>query len=147
MLKDAADDVEEAAGFARDMLSFKPPLVLVEPDSLSYVQATIGDARAVLDPDREDSSWAVADDASAVIFVASGRFRTGSIGAFAEPTPQIFTRLWIVVPLGERGTEMFWGHDEYDLGQLGEVHEVPLPLPPFPTPVSLGTPEAGAGAE
>jgi hypothetical protein len=33
---------------------------------------------------------------------------------------------------------------DYELSLLGEVREVPLPLPPFLTPVSLGTPEPDA---
>jgi hypothetical protein len=69
------------------------------------------------------------------------------MGAHAEPTPPIFTRLWIVVPLGERGVHWSSAAEEIDLTQLGEVHEVPLPLAPFPTPVSLGTPEADAATE
>ena len=109
-----------------------------------YVEATVGAARNVLDPRREMKTWDTPDDVPALIFVASGRFRMWSMGAYAEPTPPIFTRLWIVVPLGTRGVQWSGADHDIDLSQLGAVHEVPLPLAPFPTPVSLATPEAGA---
>jgi hypothetical protein len=102
---------------------------------------TVGDARAILNPSGDIKLWDTPDDVPAVIFVAKGDFEMTPPVALNLPTYTV-TQVWVVVPLGQKGTWMMPYDEDYDLSQLGAVREVPLPLPPFPTRVSFNTPEA-----
>jgi hypothetical protein len=102
-----------------------------------YVEATVGEAKDLLDPDRESGLWEAAEDLDAFIFVAYGEFRWRDfLDGTRGPT---YETLWVVVPLHEEGMHSGTSNEEYDLEQFGDVHEVPLPLPEFPTPVNLET--------
>jgi hypothetical protein len=104
---------------------------------MEYGEATVGEARILFDYVQDDNlNWTVTDETPAIIFVVYGEFEIVA-NRFSEQPPPVLPTVWIVVPLGERGTLTAWSDEEYHLSELGEVHEVPLPLPEFPTPVSL----------
>jgi hypothetical protein len=137
-IDDPAQDVGEAAGFARDMLTQNPPFWAVDVTSLAYAEASVGEAREFFGYSREDNAtWDIADDVSAVLFVAEGTFECYASRFSETPTPR-YTTMWIIVALGEPGTRAGCDNERHDLSKFGDVRGVPLPLPPFPTPVSLG---------
>lgn len=138
VLTGVAESVDDAASFAREQLMAMPPFVVTEPQSLTYVRATVGDARDLFDPDRDTAVWDTPDDVPAVIFVAYGEFQWRSVPGSATPGPA-YNTVWVVVPLGVRGTHLGGANEQYDLTALGEVGEVRVPLPPFPTPVEFRT--------
>lgn len=144
VLGGVAEDVQDGLSFARELIGAGPPFVVSEPEKVVYVEATVGAARDLLDPNRTTKNWEVPDDVPAVIIVAYGRFQWKSMpGSVTGATPgPTYTSVWVVVPLGQRGTYRISTNDQHDLTRLGEAREVALPLPPFPTPVSLG---AGPG--
>lgn len=131
-----ADDAQEAAGFARDVLTSPPPLSAKGIDSLEYVGMTVGDGKELLDPSGE-TVWEVADDLQAFFFVARGRFTL--LNRFSETPSPTFGAYCIVVPIGEEGTFSSTCNEDIDLSRFGQLQAVPLPLPPFPTPVSLSS--------
>ncbi|MGB2694441.1 MAG: hypothetical protein WBD55_04540 [Dehalococcoidia bacterium] len=133
-----AENVQEAASFARELIYAMPPFESVELRSLTYVEATVGEGRDLYDPGREDKIPDIADDVAAVIFVAHGRFEWRDLAGSATPGPVYSSRL-LIIPLGKSGSFSDASDEEYDLSALGEVSEVPLPLPEWPTPVSLDT--------
>jgi hypothetical protein len=129
-----ANDEAEAIGFARDVLTSAPPLLVKQLDSLTFVSISVGEAADILDPTGETSREAT-DDLRAVFFVARGRFVL--VNRFnATPSPELDTYC-IVVPIGDEGTFSGNCDEDVDLTDFGTAHIVPLPLPPFPTPVSL----------
>jgi hypothetical protein len=129
-----ADDAQEAAGFARDVLTSPPPLVMNELQSLQYVEITTQDGKELLDP-TGDTVWDAPDGVPALLFVARGRFVF--VNRFSvTPAPE-FSTYCIVVPIGEAGTFSAQCEDDLDASEFGQVHDVPLPLPEFPMPVSF----------
>ena len=135
VLRNVAETPQEAAGFAREELGFAPPLSVHELSSLQYVEITAKEGRDLLDPSGT-TVWEVRDEAAALLFLARGRFSMSN--RFSQTPPPVFYAYCIVVPIGERGTFSAGCADDIALSQFGEVQEVPLPLPPFPTPVELG---------
>ncbi len=109
-----------------------PPIDAHDPKSISYVETTFGQARAAF-----HLNAAVAQDypesAPVWVIVAYGNFALiGNV-----PTPVLHTTVWLVFVEGH--STQYGGLDDerYDLSQLGAVKEVPLPLPPLPTPTYL----------
>jgi hypothetical protein len=140
VLGGVADSVEEAASFAREKLYSPPPLYLIELDSMTYVVASVGEARALFDPDGRDfPHWDTSADTPAVIFVAYGSFQVlPPVAVKITPAPP-FSTVWVVVPLGVEGTRWVATDEQYDLSVFGEVGELDVPLPRFPTPVDFRT--------
>jgi hypothetical protein len=134
-----AQNAGDAAGFAREMLyNANPPFRAVETESMQYAESTVGAARELVSYTREDvMTWEIADSTPAVIFVARGTFECFP-NRFSEAPRTQSTTMWVIVALGEKGTRAGCSNEVYDLSGLGEVRDVPLPLAPFPTPVSLG---------
>ena len=134
-----AQNLTDATSLVRERLTAQPG-ISGEPQSIYYVQTTVGRARDLFDPGRQEKLWITPDDAVAWVFVAYGQFQLTSI----HGSDATFATVWIVIPRGDGG--MFWaGSDQvYDLTRLGEaIGQIAAPLPPWPTPVSLGsaTPE------
>jgi hypothetical protein len=139
VLTGVAENIDEAASFAREQLDASPPLGLREPDSMFYVRATVGQARDLFDPERRSATWDTPDEAPAVIFVAYGRFQIlPPVALNMTPAPP-FSTVWVVVPLGVEGTRWVATNDQYDLSVFGEVGELEVPLPEWPTPVEFRT--------
>lgn len=133
-----AHDLQDAANFARDELGFRPPFLVAGPRSMEYVQSTYGQALTLFGLSREsDKLLAIADGVPVVIFVAHGEFQFMPSRFIEGATPETLTTAWIAVPIGERGDLVGADDKQYDLRKLGDVHELPLPLPELPTPVPL----------
>jgi hypothetical protein len=107
----------------------RPPIDAHDPKSVNYVETTFGQARTAF-----HLNAAVAQDypdsAHVWVIVAYGDFALiGNV-----PTPVPHTTVWLVFVEGH--STQYGGLDDerYDLSQLGTVKQVPLPLPPLPTP-------------
>ncbi len=77
-------------------------------------------------------------DAPVWVVVAYGQFQGKSVPGSTTPGPS-YSSVWVVIPKGQLGMSDGAGNERYDLSQLGTVVEVPVPLPPFPTPVKLNS--------
>lgn len=133
---DGAQTAEEALEVARRVFTTAPPYVVHEIESVDYVETTVGAARDLLDPERATKVWDAPDELSAWLVVAQGRFVFRSVPGSSEPGPT-YKYVWVVVPketgsLGSAAVNVV-----PSLSSLGKVSSVPLPLPPFPTPVAL----------
>ncbi len=143
-----AENDADAVSFAKEVFTSScPPTCNPRIDTVQYVKTTVGQAKSRLasasdghfDPGKRVAGWG-ADDLPIWIVVAKGQFTKFSI---IDPTPgPPFSSLWVIFPMGRAGSFPFPSNAQYDLSQLGTVHNVPLPLPPFPTPVNL-TPSEG----
>jgi hypothetical protein len=133
-----AQNTQDAAGFARELIfNSEPPFKTIRLDSVQYAPSVAGNARQLVNYTREeDRVWAVADQTPVVLFVAHGAFECFS-DRFSEGPAKRSSTMWVIVPLGERGTRAGCSDDTYELTSLGEVKTVPLPLAPFPSPVSI----------
>lgn len=101
-----------------------------EVESVVYVETTVGEARALLDPGRTATTWTASDALDAWLIVAYGTFDfTGSV------TPgRTAGSVSVVIPKGEPGAHATDGVARSDLSQLGTVVDVPLPLSTSPAP-------------
>lgn len=115
---------------------------IVMPQSVSYVQTTIGQANKLLQPYLDWTAGTLAveggltADTPAWVFVAYGEWERGSQGRIVVPTPNTAiaatpaTVLWEVVAQGK------WGHFEgasdvtIDVSQLGTPAQLPFPTRP-----------------
>lgn len=137
---DGAQTAEEALEVARDVFTTAPPYVTHEIESIEYVETTTGAARALLDPSRTAIRWDVPADLDAWLIIARGRFQYRSVPGSATPGP-VYEYVWLIVP--KETSDRKWGELNLapDITALGEPAGVPLPLPPYPTPVPLDEPE------
>ncbi len=133
-----ANTVEEALGQARSVFTSAPPFVVHDIESVVYVDTTVGRARELFDPDHERKAWDAPDHLPAWVVVAYGSFQVKSVPGSSTPGPSL-TSVWVVIPEGDVGLHWWVDSQSYELSRLGTVVEVPLPLPPFPTPVTLGS--------
>ncbi len=131
----AAEDEQDAIGFAREYLQLCPDICGL-PDSVEYVRTTVGQARKLFDPKGEGHSWP-SDGTAAVVVLAHGDFSHFCMGCSVHTT--YFSTFWAVVPIGLRNFVSNRNSAQYNLGELGKVHKVPVPLAPFPTPVALSS--------
>ncbi len=134
-----ARNLDDAIFFADIFARGCPPTCLFYPDSLSYVETTIGKARELTDPQRTDLNWAVPESFRCWVLVYYGQFADLNrfTGKFSP-----FSTFIAVVPEGARGITSRQGNQRYDLSKLGDVKQIPGPLPTFgrlsdlrPTPV------------
>ena len=115
-----------------------PPYDTHQLEEVQYVETTFGEARAVL-PVVDMSAPAgarrqEADDKRVWVIVAYGPFHASGIHV---QSPEPFTTFWMVWPNGATSPHSSLSNERYDLGALGTVHDVELPLPPFPTPTNF----------
>ncbi len=116
-------------------------LILAQPQSVSYVETTAGQARAMFEPNRP-GGWGVPDSAQVWAIVAYGQFELGSL--WPQPTPGTpalpATAAWFVVV--ERSTAYFfdgYSSAQYDLSRLGTVVKLsPSQWQKHCSPCSLG---------
>jgi hypothetical protein len=118
-----AHTAEDAIHIAKRFIVLSPPFVFARPTLLSYAKSTAGQARAHLDPNRAGT---VPDDAAVWVFRADGR----SVGRnrLTGETREL-SHLWVVIPMGQRGTWTSSHADPLDLVSFGSVTNVPGPLP------------------
>jgi hypothetical protein len=133
-----AHNESEAAAIVREVVTSPPPLI-AQVSSIAYTRTTVGQARGLLDPTGETKSWNAPDNIDAWVFVAHGSFSIWTQGVATHVSPA-YTTLWIVVPVGQKGTFWATNNNSYDLSQLAPVGRLSLPLPPWPTPVEFSTP-------
>lgn len=136
-----AKTLEDALSQARGRLEAGPPFA-DEIESAVYVETTVGRARDLFDPKREIGSGRFFTDAPADspvwVVVAYAEFQWANRGAIDVP-PVLYSTVWMVIPVGKSGMYLGASNEQYDLARLGRVVEVPVPLPPFPTPVKLNS--------
>ncbi len=143
---DPACSVNEALSKISYRLETDQPRA-VEIDSVVYVETTVGQAQRLFDPKGERGGGqffeGAPDDLPVWAVVANGEFRASE----TMRGGQIFTysSLWWVVAIGEKGfitgvnfRDSDVGFSNSDVGALGTVIPVPLPLPTFAAPVSEG---------
>ena len=102
-------------------------LQLAQPESVSYVETTVGEARQLFERSGPRTAPDVPDDASVWVFVASGQFQMYTPGA-EPPRGPLFSTVVVVIPKDEKGRQfnMASGNDKLaDLSQLGTPVEVP----------------------
>lgn len=131
-----ANTVEEALGLARDRFTAAPPFVVHDIESVVHVDTTVGQARDLFDPEHERKAWDAPDHLPAWGVVAYGSFQVKSVPGSSTPGPSL-TSVWVVIPKGDVGLHWWVDDQSYELSRLGTVVEVPVPLPPFPTLVTL----------
>jgi hypothetical protein len=127
------DNTQDAVDFARDIIESCPG-VCGTPNSVEYVETTVGEAREVLDPG-DGYAWEYDNGARAVVVVVTGDFHSSCVAC--SPQYRYFGTVWIVAPIGQKRLVHGDGDTRFDLARLGTVHAVPLPLAEFPTPVAL----------
>lgn len=96
-------------------------LELSQLESVSYVETTLGKARALFATDRLSSSD-VRDSAPAWVFVSYGQFQDFCMGC-AVHYPPIYTT-YVVVILKEGTLLRFGDSQQYDLSELGTPQAV-----------------------
>ncbi len=145
-----ASNAQEAVGFAREEYSACPPYCTTDSDfrSVEYVQTTksklrqvIGPAKSHLlgDPGATVEGIDAPEDWPVWAVVARGSFH-GRAAALATQEYHVGSNFWVLVPKDRQGFGANFATDtNYDISQLGEVHDVPLPLAKWPTPVALAS--------
>ena len=124
----------DAASLASQSLLEQPGGYGGQPQSIYYVQSTMGQAKRLFGLARD-----VTDATQVWVFVAYGQFY-GRQPPGSNAPPASFHSVWIVVPFGGR-PHLGPSNTTYDLSKLGEpVRQVALPLPRWPTPVELVSP-------
>ncbi len=114
-----------------DALRFAAPAITgpgstlhrAQPESVSYVETTVGQARAMFDPDRP-GGWGLPDDATAWVIRAYGQYETFCMGC-AQHTFGPYTTARVVIVKGTQHARSGYSNERYDLSQLGTVVEVP----------------------
>ena len=123
-----ADTADEALRRAADwFMGGGTFLELAHPQSVSYVETTVGEARQLFERNVPRSAPDVPDDAAVWVFVAHGQFRMYNPGV-EPPRGPLFSTVVVVIPKDENGRQfnMGSGNDELaDLSQLGTPVAVP----------------------
>jgi hypothetical protein len=97
-------------------------LVIAHVDSASYVETTLGQARAMLEPNRP-GELSVPDSSLVWVIVAYGQFEPFVMG-ITDPTPVAFTTAWAAPVEGGIDAENGYDDRQYDLSQLGTPHDL-----------------------
>lgn len=135
---------EQAVSVFRELVRACPGVCGGDIAELQFVKITVGQAVASLGPASNEfrdvvasiEDWNAPDDLAVWVVVAHGEFKNNHVAA--PPTGVTYSSFWLVAPMGRPGLFAFESNNQFDLNTLGEVHGVPLPLPPYPTPIDLG---------
>jgi hypothetical protein len=137
-----ANTLQDALNQARNILEAGPPYVaLDEVGSFVYVATTYGQVvslRKFNGIRRDEKTPPFPDGLPVWLFVAYGPFQDRSMPGSTTPGQTYSTR-YMVIPKGQVGLSTGVNNEQYDLSQLGTAVQVPVPLPPFPTPVRLNS--------
>ncbi len=139
-----AHDIEQSVGIFRDRITSNP-YYNADIQSLTYVNTTIGQLRKLFGPPKAPGDLAstvgafkARDDTLVWAIVARGQFPTFHMGLGTQLPPT--SAVWLFVLHDLAGNLSADTNDNYDISQLGEVREIPLPLAKWPTPVALEPP-------
>jgi len=119
-----ANTVEDAVRLSSsDFTGYGSTLSLAKPESVSYVETTVGQAEKLFLPYRP-GGLGPSKDAPAWAIVADGEFRGNDRLTPGTPPPSV-TTIWIVVV--QRTEHIYSGGstERYDLSKLGAVVKVP----------------------
>ena len=135
---------QDAGDIARDLFTGCPPWCGSQIASIDYVETTAGGVRQFFGPGKAGhpddpgdvvGAFSGSENLKVWLVVAHGTFRESSV-LLKTPLPTV-NNLWAVVPYGQANPQYVATNKNIDLSQLGTVHHILLPLPPFPTPVGL----------
>ncbi len=102
-------------------------LVLALPESVSYVETTVGEARQLFERNGPRTAPEVTDDARAWVFVAYGKFQMYNPGV-EPPRGPLFSTVVVVIPKDEMGRQFNIGSGNDELADLSQL-EVPVDVP------------------
>jgi hypothetical protein len=94
-------------------------------DTASYVETTVGQARAMFEPTRpfNPGDWGAPESSPVWVIVAYGQFRPMAISD-PDPGTGVLTTAWAAVEEGGIGAQNGYSSQQYDLSQLGTPHEL-----------------------
>ena len=97
-------------------------LDMAHVDTASYVETTLGQARAMFEPNLP-GYLGVPDSSPVWVIVAYGQFQPFVMG-ISDPPPGVFTTAWAARVEGGIGGLNSYSDQHYDLSQLGTPHEL-----------------------
>jgi hypothetical protein len=99
-------------------------LHMAHVDTASYVETTVGQARAMFEPTRpyDPGDWGVPESSLVWVIVAYGQFQPVALAI--TPTSGVLPTAWAAVVEGGIGAENGYSDQHYDLSQLGTPHDL-----------------------